>query len=189
MSSAAFWRSVGKRVGFRIGKFSWILNLACSVRCPKQKTNCLLLHPIWPIDTDVNFTVELENYRGSIELLLFLVRKHELQLEDLPLSVINEQFAAMIELADEIDINSVGDFIDVAGTLIEMKSKSAYMNPEGKNPTVHICWCILTYHATRNDENKLGKQYTFGRVTAKLWSSVWTRRRDIEPRGCVYTFP
>jgi segregation and condensation protein A len=78
----------------------------------------------------VNFTVELENYRGSMELLLFLVRKHELRLEDLPLSVINSQFDSMLDSVDEIDINSVGDFVEISGLLIELKSKTILPDDE-----------------------------------------------------------
>ncbi len=129
----------------------------------------------------MNFTVELDNYRGSIELLLFLVRKHELQLEDLPLSVINEQFAAMIEHVDEIDINSVGDFIDVAGTLIEMKSKSALPLEEIEeeeviDPRENLVFRLLEYKKFKDAAALLDEK-------SRKWRDRFSRRtNDLPPR-------
>ncbi|MDA7979916.1 MAG: segregation/condensation protein A [Pirellulales bacterium] len=71
----------------------------------------------------MKFTVELSEYAGPLDLLLYLVRKHELEVAALSLASIADQFVAHLDAIESIDLNSVGDFLDVAGTLTEMKSR------------------------------------------------------------------
>src|SRR5262245_11210924 len=71
----------------------------------------------------MNFRVELDIFRGPLDLLLFLVRKHEVEVVDLPIAPIAEQFVAYLEILEQIDIDSVGDFLEMASTLAEIKSR------------------------------------------------------------------
>lgn len=71
-----------------------------------------------------SFRVDLDVFRGPMDLLLHLVKKHELDATSLSLSRITDQFLAHIEVLQELDIDSVGDFVDFASRLIEIKSRS-----------------------------------------------------------------
>lgn len=71
----------------------------------------------------MNFRVDLDIFRGPLDLLLYLVRKHELDIADIPIAKIAEQFLGYLEVLQEIDINAVGDFLDMASSLIELKSR------------------------------------------------------------------
>ena len=71
----------------------------------------------------MTFRVQLEMYRGPLDLLLYLVRKHEVEIRDLPVAPITEQYLEYIALLEQLDVNEVGDFIEVAALLIEMKSR------------------------------------------------------------------
>lgn len=57
-------------------------------------------------------------------MLLFLVRRHELDLSEVPLSKVAIQYIDYLEVLKEIEIDAVGDFIDVASLLVEMKSRA-----------------------------------------------------------------
>jgi segregation and condensation protein A len=70
-----------------------------------------------------DFRVELESYRGPLDLLLYLVRKHEVEITEIPLAKVTEQFCQTIEVLKELDVNWVGDFLEIASLLIEIKSK------------------------------------------------------------------
>jgi segregation and condensation protein A len=70
------------------------------------------------------FRVELPAYRGPIDLLLYLVRRHEVSLSEMPLSKIVNQYLEYIDVLKELDLTDVGDFIDLASTLVEMKSQA-----------------------------------------------------------------
>jgi segregation and condensation protein A len=71
----------------------------------------------------MDFRVELELFRGPLDLLLYLVRKHELDICDLPIALITDQYIAHLEVLEQLDVNDVGDFLEVASTLVEMKSQ------------------------------------------------------------------
>lgn len=68
------------------------------------------------------FRVELPAYRGPLDLLLYLVRRHEVDLHAMPIAAIVDQYLEYIEVLKELDLTEVGDFIDLASTLVEIKS-------------------------------------------------------------------
>lgn len=70
-----------------------------------------------------DYKVQLENFYGPLDLLLFLVREDELNIYDIPIARIAEQYLAYIEIMKKLDINLIGDFLVLAATLMEIKSK------------------------------------------------------------------
>jgi segregation and condensation protein A len=74
-------------------------------------------------ELSMNFRVDLKSFRGPLDLLLYLVRKHELDIVDLPIALVTEQFCAHIEGIEKLDIDGIGEFLDMASTLIEIKSR------------------------------------------------------------------
>lgn len=72
----------------------------------------------------MNFRVELDIYRGPLDLLLYLVRKHEVEISELPLAPITTQFLEYLSVLQELNVDSVGDFVEMASTLMEIKSRS-----------------------------------------------------------------
>ena len=71
----------------------------------------------------MSFRVDLEIFRGPLDLLLYLVRKHELDTTDIPMALITGQFLEHLDVLKELDVDAVGDFIEMASTLIEIKSR------------------------------------------------------------------
>jgi segregation and condensation protein A len=71
----------------------------------------------------MDFRVELDGFRGPLDLLLYLVRKHEVDITNLPVALIADQFLAHLDVLKELDVNAVGDFLEVASLLIEIKSQ------------------------------------------------------------------
>lgn len=71
----------------------------------------------------MDFRVQLEIFRGPLDLLLFLVRKHEVDVRDIPIAVVTEQYLAHLEVLQQLDVNDVGDFLEMASTLVEIKSQ------------------------------------------------------------------
>lgn len=71
----------------------------------------------------MRFSVQLDDFRGPLDLLLYLVRKHELDVVDIPLARVIDQYLEYIAVLEQIDVDAVGDFLDMASTLIEIKSR------------------------------------------------------------------
>ncbi len=71
----------------------------------------------------MRFSVNLDDFRGPLDLLLYLVRKHEVDVVDLPIARVIDQYLEYIAVLEQIDVDAVGDFLDMASTLIEIKSR------------------------------------------------------------------
>ncbi len=71
----------------------------------------------------MRFRVQLDMFSGPLDLLWYLVRKHELDILDIPIATVTEQYLEMIAVLEQIDVNAVGDFLEVASRLMEIKSK------------------------------------------------------------------
>jgi segregation and condensation protein A len=71
----------------------------------------------------MQFRVELDIFRGPLDLLLYLVRKLELDASEIALGAVTQQFLDYLAILEKIDVDAVGDFLDIASTLIEIKSR------------------------------------------------------------------
>lgn len=84
-------------------------------------------YPWWPWLLDrlvvTEFRVDLDVFRGPLDLLLYLVRKHEVEITDIPIALITGQYLAYLEVLKELDCNAVGDFLAMASMLMEIKSQ------------------------------------------------------------------
>jgi len=67
---------------------------------------------------------ELDNFRGPLDLLLHLVREQELEIEDVDLSNLCDQYLAAITAMQAVDINVAGEFLVMASTLLLVKSRA-----------------------------------------------------------------
>ncbi len=70
-----------------------------------------------------DYQVDLDSFRGPLDLLLYLVKRNEVDVCDIPIARILEQFQHYLDVMTVLDVESVGDFIVMAGTLMEIKSK------------------------------------------------------------------
>lgn len=70
-----------------------------------------------------NYRVRLEVFEGPLDLLLFLIKKDEIDIRDIPIARITEQYLEYINLMEQLDIALAGDFLVMASTLIYIKSK------------------------------------------------------------------
>lgn len=82
------------------------------------------------------YRVELDLFTGPLDLLLYLVRRNELDIVDLPIARITAQFREFLEVLELIDLDLVGDFVVMASTLVEIKSRLVLPQPEDEEPDV-----------------------------------------------------
>lgn len=76
------------------------------------------------------YQVELDIFKGPLDLLLYLVRRDELDPRNLPIARIVHQFEQFIELLEFLDLEMIGDFVVMASTLAEIKSRLVLPVPE-----------------------------------------------------------
>jgi segregation and condensation protein A len=75
------------------------------------------------------YSVKLEQFEGPLDLLLHLIKRHEVDLYDLSVSEITDQYLAYMTAADDLNLDLAGEFLVMAATLIYLKSR-ALLPPE-----------------------------------------------------------
>ncbi|MBN1893312.1 segregation/condensation protein A [bacterium] len=83
-----------------------------------------------PAEEREAYRIRLPNFEGPLDLLLFLIRKEEMDIYDIPIALITRQYLAYIELMQELDLDIAGEFILMAATLIQIKVKMLLPKPE-----------------------------------------------------------
>ena len=70
------------------------------------------------------FRISIEAFDGPLDLLLYLVRRAEVDIHDIPISRITEEYLEVLRQGASIDVEMAGEFLVMAATLIEIKSRS-----------------------------------------------------------------
>ncbi len=78
----------------------------------------------------MDFRVDLNIFRGPLDLLLYLVRKHEVEITEISIAEITRQYLEYVELLRELDVGLAGDFLALASTLLEIKSQQVLPHAE-----------------------------------------------------------
>ena len=71
----------------------------------------------------MNYKVHLEKFEGPLDLLLFLIKKNDIDICDIPIAIITDQYMEYIEMMKLLDLDVVGDFLVMAATLMQIKSR------------------------------------------------------------------
>jgi segregation and condensation protein A len=84
----------------------------------------------------MRYRVKLDIFEGPFDLLLFLIRKNEVDIYDIPISKITEQFLGYMEALELLDLNVAGDFIEMVAILMHIKARLLLPRPEieGEEP-------------------------------------------------------
>jgi segregation and condensation protein A len=133
----------------------------------------------------MRFRVQLDMFAGPLDLLLYLVRKHELDVLDIPIAAVAEQYHEILAVLEQIDVDSVGDFLEVATQLMEIKSRLMLPRHEEieeepvDDPRQELVTRLLEYKRYKEAASLLDDR-------AREWQLRFERRvndLDDEPRG------
>ena len=126
----------------------------------------------------MDFHVDLSIFRGPLDLLLYLVRKHEVEIVDIPIALITDQYLQYMDLLEQLDVGAVGDFLAMASLLIEIKSQQVLpradeVEEELEDPRQELVRRLLEYKQYRDaasmlDERSRAWQQRYRRVAADL---------------------
>jgi segregation and condensation protein A len=97
------------------------------------------------------YRIRLPNFEGPLDLLLYLIRREEMDIYDIPIASITRQYLETIELMKELDLEVAGEFILMAATLIQIKVKmllprdSSVPDEEETDPRADLVRQLLEY--------------------------------------------
>lgn len=131
--------------------------------------------------TLMSYQVKIEIFEGPMDLLLHLIRKHEIDIYDIPIAIITQQYLEYLELMKSLDIEVAGDFLVMASTLTHIKSRmllppseNAESDEEGSDPRAELVQRLLEYKRFKDAAMSLEEREA-------LWSRVYTRSPAAAP--------
>ena len=80
----------------------------------------------------MSYKIKLQLFEGPLDLLIYLVKKDHLNIYDIPIAEVTEQYLTYLELMKCLDLNIAGEFLVMAATLIQIKSKMLLPAQEGE---------------------------------------------------------
>ncbi|GMU20496.1 MAG: hypothetical protein AMXMBFR13_05930 [Phycisphaerae bacterium] len=80
------------------------------------------------------YKVQLDGYSGPLDLLLYLIRRDEVDVYDIPISRVLGQYLEYVRLLEELDPDTAGEFLVLAATLMEIKSRMLLPKPPPESP-------------------------------------------------------
>jgi len=110
-----------------------------------------------------HYRVALDSYSGPMDLLLYLIRKNEVDIYDIPIASIAEQYQLHLDAMAEINVNVAGEFLVMAATLMEIKSRMLLPREEEgeeeeEDPRGELVRQLLEYKRYRDIARDLGER-------------------------------
>ena len=81
-------------------------------------------------DSNVDYTTVLDNFEGPLDLLLFLINKEEIEIKDVFVSQVTEQFLDYMKGLPYLDVDKVSEYLNIAATIIKIKAQALVPNLE-----------------------------------------------------------
>lgn len=112
----------------------------------------------------MSYKIKLEIFEGPFDLLLYLIKKNELNVYDIPIAAILDQYLQYLELMRLLDLNIAGEFIVMAATLMQIKSKMLLpqetnlldeIPEEEKDPRAELIKRLLEYQQFKEAAEQL----------------------------------
>ena len=111
---------------------------------------------------NMDYEVKLEIFEGPLDLLLHLIRKNEVDIFDIPIAIITDQYLEYIDMLKAFNINLAGEFFLMASTLIHIKSKmllpSFDEDEEEEDPRMEVMQPLLEYLRLREIAGELSER-------------------------------
>jgi len=111
----------------------------------------------------MTFTTKLEIFEGPLDLLLHLIKINEVEISDIPIATITDQYLEYLDLMKALDINIAGDFLVMASTLMHIKSKMLLPKQDDdlaeiEDPREEIVRSLTEYMQLKDAANELASR-------------------------------
>lgn len=105
----------------------------------------------------------LDQFEGPLDLLLTLIQKNKVNISDIPISLICDQYMEYLEKAEELDMEIASEFLVMASHLMLIKSKMLLPRPEDetKDPRAELTDALLRFQQAKEAVAKLSPMYAY----------------------------
>lgn len=161
----------------------------------------LTLQSVRNFETEVDYTTVLDNFEGPLDLLLYLIKEQEIEIKDIFVSQVTEQFLSYMKGLPYLDMEKASEYLAIAATIIDIKSRSLLPPPEdeyeewddgdplgtGYNPEQELIQALEEYQTTKKLKERETVGYIF-KQPDKEFSAVQVKYTDMTLDGLVDAF-
>ncbi|WP_051284067.1 segregation and condensation protein A [Desulforegula conservatrix] len=121
--------------------------------------------------TEKPYKISIENiFEGPMDLLVYLIQKNEVEIKDIPIASITDQFIAYLEMMKYLNIDIAGEFLVMAATLALVKSRMMLPLPhregeDAEDPRMEIIRPLMEYIALKASASMLSERDILGEDT------------------------
>lgn len=146
-------------------------------------------------EAPLDYKVELPEFEGPLDLLLHLVKKHELDILDIPIAFITDRYLAMLDVMRSLDLDVAGEYLLMAATLAHLKSRELVPpdpaaeaaladedDEEALDPRQELIRRLLEYQKFKDAGDQLAGRPVTGR-------NVWPRGASAEDVAGLHALP
>ena len=146
-------------------------------------------------EASIDYKVELPEFEGPLDLLLHLVKKHELDILDIPIAFITDRYLQMLDVMRSLNLDVAGEYLLMAATLAHLKSRelvppdpvedallAAEEDAEELDPRQELIRRLLEYQKFKDAGDKLAGRPVTGR-------NVWPRGASAEDVAGLHALP
>ncbi len=145
----------------------------------------------------MSYKIKLEIFEGPLDLLLYLVKKDHLNIYDIPIAKVTEQYLGYLNLMQLLDLNIAGEFLVMAATLLQIKSKMLLPAEEGvtnedqqEDPREELVRRLLEYEkfkeiAQELHEKEIGQREVFKRPKVEALDEL-TKNKEVYFEASIF---
>ena len=133
--------------------------------------------PIYKLEKVVQGKEELQDFEGPLDLILFLLSKNKIEIQDIPIALILDQYLAYLDRRKEMDLEVASEFVTMAAHLMYIKTRMllSLEDEEAKNEMDALIQSLA--------ERQRGEAYARVRRLAGSHGRVWPQHPDPGPRA------
>lgn len=128
---------------------------------------------------ELPYQVRIDNFEGPLDLLLHLIKKSEINIYDIPIAVIANQYLTYLEAMEDLNLTVAGEFLVMAATLLQIKSKmllpvdeTVENEEDGPDPREELVRRLLEYKQFKDAARQLDNQ-------ERMWREHFTREQSL----------
>ena len=131
----------------------------------------LTIDSVKNFETEVDYTTVLDNFEGPLDLLLHLIKQEEIEIKDVFVSQVTEQFLSYMKGLPFIDLDKASEYLNIAATIIDIKARSLLPPPddgfddyydENDDPEQELIAALEEYQMIKEEAEKLRERETVG---------------------------
>lgn len=151
-------------------------------------------------ETEVDYTTILDNFEGPLDLLLYLIKQEEIEIKDVFVSQVTEQFLSYMKGLPYLDIEKASEYLDIAATIIDIKARSLVPPPDDEfaeyydddnDPEQELILALEEYQMIKEEAQKLKERETVGyffKKPDKDLAGVQVQYKDLTLEGLMQAF-